>query len=183
MVYPDYMIDIETTGTAPDRTAMIQLAAVRFNFAERAVDTTSMFNRCLLVPAHRFWDQGTREWWGKQKKEVLRDIYSRMEDPKTVLEAFNEWVGPSQDVPRRFWAKPTHFDFSFMQSYFKDYDLHFPFHYRSAIDLNSFIRGVGGDPGAKPFENDFKGDAHNAIVDVLNQIDTLFKAVKHYETQ
>ena len=81
MSFYDVMVDLETTGTSPDETAMIQLAAVKFNLAEGTVDSTDMFNRCLSIPPKRFWDEGTRQWWGQQKREILLDIYARMEDP------------------------------------------------------------------------------------------------------
>jgi len=177
----DVMVDVETTGTQPEHTAMIQLAAVRFNLKARAIDTTSMFNRCLLIPAGRFWDEDTRQWWGQQKREVLQDIYSRMEDPAKVMRDFVEWVGHPGAEPLRFWAKPTTFDYSFVQSYCRQFDVMNPFHFRFATDMNSYIRGLAKDPSLPTFKTDFQGDAHNALFDVINQIDAVFKAEEHYQ--
>jgi len=175
------MVDIETTGTRPDRNAMIQLAAVRFNLEERTVDASDMFNRCLLIPPNRFWDESTRSWWGQQKRDILDDIYFRMEDPKTVMEAFSQWsLKAGSGEPLRFWAKPTTFDFSFVQSYLNDYEVYNPYHFRWAVDMNSFIRGLGASSKIESFYNEFQGDAHNAIFDVINQIDCVFKAKDHY---
>ena len=83
--YPDCMVDLETTGTSFDRTAIIQIAAVRFNFDTGEIDH-DMFDRCLWIPQNRHWDEDTRAWWGKQKREVLQDILFRGEDPRIVLE-------------------------------------------------------------------------------------------------
>jgi DNA polymerase III, alpha subunit (gram-positive type) len=176
----DIMVDIETTGLDINHSAMIQLAAVRFNLAERTVDTTSMFNKALLIPPGRFWDEGTREWWGRQKREVLSDIYSRMQDPKTVMEEFADWVGYCPAEPIRFWAKPISFDFPFVASYFNQFNIPNPFHYRWATDVNSFIRGIAQDASVETYRIEFQGDAHNALVDCVNQIKCVFEAVDHY---
>lgn len=179
--YYDYMCDVETTGTDPGNSAIIQLAAVRFNLDTREIDTTSMFNRCMFIPPRRYWEEGTRSWWSQQKREILADIYSRMEDPKTVLEDFSEWALESgSEQPLRFWGKPTHFDYAFVQNYLNQFGVYNPFHFRFATDLNSFIRGRANSSKVEQFKSDFQGDAHNALYDCINQIDNLFKAVDHY---
>lgn len=173
------MIDVETTGTSPDKTAIIQIAAVRFDLETRTVDSGDMFNRCLSIPPTRYWDEGTREWWGKQKRSILQEIYSRMEDPKTVMTDFSQWALSKQNGQKlHFWAKPTSFDFTFCQSYFNEFEVYNPFHFREAIDMNSFIRGLGRSSEKREVEVEFAGDAHNAIFDVLNQISVVFKSVE-----
>lgn len=178
--FNDVMVDVETTGLNYENTAVIQVAAVKFNLKERAVDSSSMFNRCLSIPPRRYWDEGTRHWWSEQKREVLQDIYSRMEDPKTVMEEFATWAGYSPSEPLRFWAKPAHFDYSFISSYFSQFEIPNPFHYRYVTDLNSYIRGLAKDPTVESFRVDFDGDAHNALYDVIHQIKTAFGAADAY---
>ncbi|WP_157385579.1 3'-5' exoribonuclease [Mesorhizobium sp. STM 4661] len=178
----DVMCDIETGGTRPDHAPILQIAAVKFNLAEKTVDTTSMFDRCLLIPPGRYWDESTRQWWGEQKRSILQDIYPRMEDPRTVMQAFADWAGYSPIQPLRFWAKPTSFDFSFVASYFTDFEIMNPFHFRFATDMNSYIRGMAGDSSLPTFKTDFVGDAHNAIYDTINQIDAVFKATEHFKS-
>ncbi len=182
----DVMVDIETTGVQPNRTAMIQLAAVRFNLAEQTVDSSDMFNKALFIPNTRFWQESTRDWWTQQKPTILNEIYMKMEEPAVVMQEFSDWAlnGGNSEEPLRFWAKPTSFDFSFVQSYLDDYGIYNPFHFRYATDMNSFIRGLANDSSVATFANpDFQGDAHNAIFDVINQIDTVFKAVNHYNAK
>lgn len=182
MDYNDIMVDVETTGLNSVDNAMIQLAAVRFNLKERAIDTSSMFNRCLHIPPRRYWDEGTRSWWGQQKRSILEEIYSKMEDPKTVMQDFANWVGYTPAVPNAFWAKPVTFDWGFVASYFSDFEISNPFHFRYACDANSYIRGMAYDPRVETFKVPFEGgDAHNALYDVINQINMLFKAQDHYE--
>src|SRR5262249_25652818 len=96
-----------------------------------------------------------------------------------VLKAFQEWANKGRapsDPPLRFWGKPTSFDYSFMQSYFRQYNLHFPFHYRYARDMNSYIAGMRGNPDHPEINVPFNGDIHNALHDVLHQIKCIFVA-------
>lgn len=170
--FPDAMIDIETTGTSPDRTAMIQVAGVRFNLYERTVDH-HFFNRSLLMPPHRFWDEGTRQWWNQQKRGVLQGIMDAAEDPRQVLQDFTDW-GAMGGGDATFWSKPTTFDFMFIQSYVKDYELAMPWSFRRANDMNSFLRALYFPNPIPPTDIEFGGDAHNALFDVLHQIKELF---------
>jgi DNA polymerase III alpha subunit (gram-positive type) len=176
MAFPDVMVDIETTGTSPDEAAIIQIAAVRFNLAEKTIDSADMFNRCLAIAPKRYWSEDTREWWMKQKRSVLLDILAQGESPATVMWDFAAWARAGEAV--HFWAKPISFDYTFCASYFNQFEVSNPFHFRNAIDMNSFVRGLGRSNVKPDVEVDFAGDAHNAIFDVLNQIAVLFKAVE-----
>lgn len=174
-MFTDIMVDIESTGTNPDRHAIIQIAAVKFNPETREVDP-AVFNRCLFIPPWRSWDEDTKHWWGKQM-DVLRRIQSRMEDPNVVMNDFQTWVGPSQDQPYRMWAKPIHFEFPFLSSYFKDFQVYNPFHYRVARDCRSYMDGLHRKtPGNFIEEKNipFEGDAHDALFDVFHQIKWVF---------
>ena len=172
----DVMVDIETTGTDPEHSAIIQIAAVRFNLETKEINSESMFNRCMWMPHGRYWAEDTRSWWNRQKPEVLAGIYERQEDPGTVMRAFHAWsIEKPVLAPLRFWAKPTSFDFTFVASYFKSFDLMNPYHFREATDLNSYLRGRGHQD-VNSFWKDVPpvGDAHNALHDVLYQIKGLF---------
>jgi len=172
----DYMIDVETTGTNPQDNAIIQIAAVRFNRHTKEIDHR-MFDRALHVPVGRYWSEDTRDWW-MGKPDVLRGILSRAEPADIVIKAFWDWVAEGSSIcPRVFWAKPTTFDYQFIASYFRQFGLMQPFHYREAVDLNSYLLGKG-------HENRFQywktiepvGDAHNALHDCLYQIRAVFNA-------
>jgi oligoribonuclease (3'-5' exoribonuclease) len=177
----DIMVDCETTGTDPDSNAMVQLSAVKFDLKTRSVTPfTQFFDRCLRMPKNRYMEEGCRtNFWGK-RPQIWNKIQGRAEDPQLVMKDFFEWVGFQNPGPVRFWAKPVTFDFNFVASYARQYDLMNPFHYRWAIDMNSFIRGMANDPSVESHYLPFQGEAHNAIVDVLNQIDQVFKAADKY---
>lgn len=172
--YPDVMCDTESTGLCPDRNGLIQIVAIRFNLAERTIGH-DFFNMCLTLPNHRFWDEDTRAWWLKNKRDILMRLLAQGQDPATVMRALRAWT-KSDDLT--FWGKPTHFDHSFVSSYFKDCNVANPFHYRKANDMNSFIRGryfpEPQEDHQWEWELPFDGPKHDALYDSLHQIKTLF---------
>lgn len=168
------MVDLETTGTHPEHSAIIQIAAVRFNPFHLTVDAECMFSRCLLVPDHRYWSEDTRRWWGQQKRETLQSIHARMEDPETVLRDFVAWV-PEQAT---FVSKPLSFDAPFVSSYLRDYELPNPFAYWKARDLRSLIQGLTWNSEFDERAIAFEGPQHDALFDVLHQIKLLFRAIQ-----
>ena len=176
VLYPDCMVDTETTGTRADRNGLLQISAVRFNLKTQAVDH-NFFDECLWIPPWRSWDEGTKTWWGTQKRDVLQSILSRAQDPAQVMDRFVAWAAPANSM--RMWAKPSHFDFNFIASYCTDFNLPVPFHYRNVTDMRSFIDALTFPN--EPFDQNsvvFDGDVHNALFDVLHQIKVLFEAVK-----
>lgn len=173
----DYMVDIETTGTIPDHAAIIQIAAVRFNRHTKEIDTSSFFDRALVMPSDRYWSESTREWW-MTMPNVIKPILARAEPPELVMQAFQDWVldGPGIE-PRAFWGKPITFDYMFLNSYFRKYGIENPFHFRECIDLNSYIAGRGHADRRKFWAGIEKvGDAHNALHDCFYQIRAVFNA-------
>lgn len=174
------MVDLETTGTRPDRHAIIQIAAVKFNLTTREVDQ-NFFNRCLFPAKHRSWSEDTRRWW-MQRPETLRGIMNRFECPRLVMNDFIEWCGIGQQY--RFWSKPASFDLPFIASYLNDYDLPDPFPYWEAMDLRSYLRGLAGGP-ERYIDPDlpFDGTQHDALFDVLHQIKILFHCADEADAQ
>lgn len=181
-MYPDVMVDLETTGTRPDRAGLLQIAAIKFNY-ETGEIAPEMFDRCMWVMPHRSWDESTRQWWGKNK-EVLKGLQVRAEDPFKVMADFAQFVGyATGDEPiRRLWAKPSHFEHPFLESHFHDAGIPNPFHYRYVIDVNSWIRGavhfdeqLYGELTNVPFE----GPAHNALFDALHQLQVVLRVREH----
>lgn len=173
----DYMIDLETTGTNAEETAIIQLAAVRFNRITKEIDH-KWFDRCMVVPPGRYWDEDTREWWLNTNPKLLAEILQRGEDTATVMKAFVDWVNAGSSIqPKVFWAKPLTFDFVFIASYLRQFGHFQPFSFREAVDLNSYLLGRGHEnrrefwKGIEPV-----GDAHNAINDCLYQIRAVINA-------
>lgn len=176
---PHYMIDIETTGTRPDRAAILQIAAVRFDPVARSIDHDGLFNMCLRMPGWRFWDDDTRRWWQAQNQDVFQRILFNAQDPRAVTHAFLHWVNADHAKidDRYFWAKNAAFDFMFLASYGTDYDTGMPFSYRNVNDMKAFIRGRCFPDDIPVIDQAPTDQAHDAIVDCIMQIDWLFKAL------
>lgn len=169
--FTDCMVDIETTGTMPDRSAILQIAAVKFNISTGAV-SDDVFDRCLTMPNWRFWQEDTKQWWGQQKRSVIENIFQRAERYNEVMDDFCLWASPPTSM--RFWSKPSHFDFNFISSYCSDTGNVNPFDFRQTMDLNSFLRGIYAPNPIPDLDIEFKGNKHNALHDTLHQIKVLY---------
>lgn len=170
-LFTDVMIDLETTGTCPDRNAIIQISGVKFNLEDRTI-SPDFFDMSLKIPSHRFWCEDTRKWWSKMP-DLYNKIVSTAQPHEVVLQALFDWLKPMNSLS--FWSKPTHFDFMFMASYFKDAGMDVPCHFRKANDLNTFVRAMYPKREVPDLGIKMDGEAHNAIDDVLFQIKYLFE--------
>lgn len=178
-----YMIDVETTGTNPQQTSMIQLAAVAFN-PDKGTISGDLFSRSLFEMPGRFWERGTQKFWD-DKKPILNRIQAGAIEPKTAMRDFFNWVlKHNQGAEPIFWSKPTTFDWCFVDEYFTRTDVSSPFSFRSVIDMRSWLRAKLGtlslDDIVK-FEKslEFQGDAHDARFDALHQVRIVMKAAGH----
>lgn len=181
MTFNNIMIDLETTGVNADRNGILQIAAYRFGLKRNEIDPKP-FNRCMSLPAWRSWNEDTRAWWTKDAtmKGIVTNLMKRAEAPSVVLNDFKDWLLESPDPV--MWAKPTHFEWQFLQSYFTDFGVMLPLHYRYATDMNSFIRGIHF-PNEVPdnMQAAMRGDAHDAAFDVLQQIETVWNHTEYAE--
>lgn len=171
----DIMIDVESTGTKPAYSGILQLAAIKFNIETQEIGET--FDRCPSLLPNRFWDEGTREFWSTMPA-VYSSFIARQEDAEEVFIDFSRWV--TKDAPSggyRFWAKPTTFDWTMLSSHFEQIGRPMPFHYRQARDLNTYIAACR-DRGAEHIDMSFiqAGQAHNALSDCVQQLKALFSA-------
>ena len=175
-VMTDVMVDIETTGTNPGHNAMIQVAAVQFNY--ETGDIGPVFNRCLAMAPYRYWDDSTRTWWGRQNKDVFNSLIDRMEAPEQVIRDLVTYG--TTDVPQgglRFWAKPVHFDYTFIASYCEQFGLPVPFNFRITRDLNTYMAAMAGGVNHQDMEHiQPPTNAHDALADCVHQLKLLFAA-------
>lgn len=175
MAMTDVMVDIETTGTNPAYSAIMQIAAIQFNYNTGEIGP--VFNRCLAMAPNRFWDDGTRTWWGKQNQTIFNSIVERMEDPGTVMRDFLAYA--TTDTPSdgfRLWAKPVIFEYPFLESYFKQFGLPMPFAYRYCRDLNTYMAAMAGGAEHVDMDHIEIPNAHDALSDVVGQLKMLFAA-------
>lgn len=173
------MVDIETTGTDPSHTSILQIACVAFNAETGDVSGDDMFNRCLRMPADRRWDEDTRAFWAKHKT-IYQGIVQRSEDPGVVVRDFSAWVRKLANHGNtiRLWAKPVSFEGPFLASYFERYGVINPFFHGEHMDVRSYIRGKLGIMDLRSWEKarPLDGVAHDAIYDALHQVKLVLEA-------
>lgn len=174
MLYPDVMIDIETTGTDPSHAAIIQIAAVKFDLQRHEV-CPDFFCVSLTVPNNKFWEQGTLDFWGRNR-EVYNSIMRNALPPKDVMESLSNWCLPVNNEYIHLWASPITFEYPMLQAYFQTFNVMNPFHYRRTYDMWSYICGLYNTTTPPKFDIQFEGKPHNAIDDVLHQLRVLFHA-------
>ena len=179
----DIMIDIETDGRNALKNSMVQIAGKKFNIHTGEIGE-DMFIANLKPLEGRVQDPDTMDWWSRQDVTIREGVFENPLDAGLVMNAFADWCYPQNTL--RFWGKPTHFDFVFVQSYFDELKIPNPFHYRMARDMNSYIAALYHPKMRPPDEqvpyNDV-GGAHNALSDVINQISELMAHEKHARTQ
>lgn len=179
-IMTDIMWDIETTGNPEtmgvDSIGIIQIGAIKFNYETQEIGP--VFDRCLALAPNRHWEESTREFWFVRNRAVLNTILARQEDPGHVMRDFQSFcVADAPEGGYRTWAKPISFDHAILTSYFRQFGLPTPGHYRLARDLNSFIAGRYGAAKHQKMEHvETSGDLHNALSDCVYQLKLLFAA-------
>jgi DNA polymerase III epsilon subunit-like protein len=166
------MCDIETTGVKPDRNHIIQICAVRFNLKTGEYDP-NLFEVCLNpnTASWRSQDPSTMTWWQDPERQPIYDsIIEKSLDSKIAIQAFAHWLGKERLV---FWGNRNGFDYMFLQSYFADCGVPFPFKFWDSKDLLSYTEGLcngANVPFIKKSSLEFVGQKHNAIDDTLHQL-------------
>ena len=178
-IYTDIMVDVETTGTNISTASIIQLSAVMFNLKEGVIG--SSFNNCLKMPEGSFWEPSTLNWWIRDPKRrvILDEICKNAEDPKEVINNFIRWNRVEGNVIH-FWSKPSHFDYTLLDKYFRMYGYTNPFKYWKARDMRSYLLGLVF-PEPLPELKLESDNAHNALADVKFQVEELIKYTKIYK--
>lgn len=175
------MCDIETTGTKPDRNHIIELAAVRFNLNTQEYDP-DLFHVCLdsNTASFRNYCPNTMAWWRDDNRAAIYDrIIAESLSSRVCIEAFATWLGTERLV---FWGNRNGFDFMFLQSYFSDFNVPFPFKFWDSKDILSYTEGLckgANIPFIRKNDLDFVGEKHNAKDDTLHQL----KYLLHVETK
>lgn len=175
------MCDIETTGVKPNRNHIIQICAVRFNLKTGEYDP-NLFEVCLNpnTASWRSQDPSTMAWWQDPERQPIYDsIIEKSLDSRLAIQAFAHWLGKELLV---FWGNRNGFDYMFLQSYFADCGVPFPFKFWDSKDLLSYTEGLcngANVPFIKKNSLEFVGRKHNAIDDTLHQL----KYLLHVETK
>ena len=148
-----FMVDVETLGVIPNKNPVLQIAAVMFDPDTFEPIGDSPTFECFLPLADqlklgRTPDEGTVKWWSEAKKvEVAKVVFAGVKEApplKTQLFAFSDWISEKCKIENGyaesvFWAKPTLFDYPFIDGLFLESGVPSPFHFRKVVDMSSYI--------------------------------------------
>lgn len=160
----DCFIDIETTGTNPNTSAMFQIGAVKFNLMTGEIGET--FKISLKMPKNRYWQEDTRRFWSS-RLSLFNEIVKDEVDTEEGFRKFIEWVN-KDTLNVRAWSKPLSFDLPFIASYCEQYNIANPFNHWEHRDLRSFMMAIYGENLPKLTMKDGLVE-HDALADALNE--------------
>ena len=187
--YNNFMIDLETTGVKPDINQIIEIAVVPFGMVGHYIEVADVDLHLKFKlndqQLHRKPNLATLKWWGKQNEQVQSEVFKHFQnysfDNRDVLMSLAEFIVSVTSGSTQMWAKPTAFDFMYLQSIFSDYQVPFPFKFQLAQDLKSFMSGINYAVGKSFSVDDFKpkniAGAHNSLLDCYYQLDWLKNAI------
>lgn len=172
------MIDIETMGNSSD-SAIVSIGAVKFDLISGEIG--EKFHQ--LVQLQSCLDNGlsvsgsTIEWWLKQSSEAKNSLFDETQERVTINEAlFNLsiFIKGNEDCSPFIWANSPSFDCAILKTAYKKCCLIFPWDFRKELDVRTMVYLK---PELKN-TNNFKGLAHNALDDCINQINYVCEIYK-----
>ena len=187
--FSNYMVDIETTGTRPDLNHIVEVAIVPFELIHTNVvispEEYHLKFKLNSDQKHRQYDPSTMTWWGKQNKQIADKVFSQFFNPEInnaqVLTQLAIFISHTTNGKARFWSKPNSFDYMFLQSLFKDFQIVFPFSYWNALDLSGFCSGLAylqqNTLDSKIYEPETRSLAHDSMGDCYFQLDWISNAL------
>jgi len=158
------MVDVESDGPVPGLYSMVSFGAV---IVEPELDRT------FYAELHPISDQWMAESLAVCK--FTREQTLEFEEPKPVLERFEQWIEQETRSRRIFISDNNGFDWGFINWYFWNFLGRNPFGYYSA-NLGSLYKGMVRNVFESPKE--LLGDVHythNALDDAVMNAQALLK--------
>lgn len=151
--YHHFMVDSETLGTLPNKHPVLQLALVEFDsisFTPTGNELNVFLPLVEQLNAGAVADPETVKWWNQPKNlksqtEVMAGVAAAGTMEEELMKVY-KWIetvcrpeGAKELGKTMFWAKPTAFDYAFIDGLYARFGVPSPFHYRNVIDMNSYI--------------------------------------------
>lgn len=130
------IFDVETSGTNPETSSIIQIGAVIFDKNGKLFDKY-YFNEYVKL----YTNEWSEEAYNIHKiDKTFLENYGK--DLETVLKLFEVWASPVwDDLKKRYWLAQwgSGFDTNMLREAYKKVNREYPFHYRS-FDIASIVR-------------------------------------------
>ena len=145
------MCDIETLGKGY-LPAIIQIAAVPFNFADNAnTDLTKYgtFNQYLSLKENKkvgfMPDQDTLEWWVQQSRDALDVLSCASNSKATAYEVFGDfgkWLYEIKKIDKslKIWGNGSLFDNRILLDAFRHLEMDVEWGYKDDMDMRTIMR-------------------------------------------
>jgi len=161
-----FMTDVETDGPIPHKYSMVCFGCVK---VDAKLDKTFYGE---TKPISEIWEPEALAISG-----FGRDQHLRFDDPKTVMQDFNDWVLTNSEGRPIFIADNNGFDWQFINYYFHYFLGKNPFGY-SSQNLGSLYKGM-----IKNTRKNFKhlrktNHDHNPVNDAIGNAEALLEMQK-----
>jgi DNA polymerase III alpha subunit (gram-positive type) len=155
------MVDVETDGPIPSDYSMICFGAV---IVDELLDKKFY---CQLRPVSELWIPERLKVSGFTREQTLQ-----FDDPKEVMQRFNNWVKVNSKDKPIFISDNNGFDWQFINYYFHHFLGENPFGH-SSTNLGSLYKGIVKDI-AQNFKHLRKTvHTHNPVDDVIGNAEAL----------
>jgi len=169
------MIDLETLSTRPDAT-IVTLGAIKFNphtVEEPHTGLYIRFNVDEQSDLGRHVDDGTLEWWSRQKQEIQDEAFGDHDrvNMDSLTKQLNKWcVGVDY-----LWCQGPLFDYAILQNLYKNIGKPCPWNYWQIRDSRTVFAMMPSDP-----RKAIQEQLHNALADCYYQAKCLQQTYKHF---
>lgn len=163
------MLDLETLGTTAD-SAIISIGAVRFDLESSEVDNDGFYASVSVdsnLELGRKISESTLIWWMGQDEDAKCVFTEPKQTLYAALQSLSDWFGGEDDY--LVWSNGASFDIPMLEHAYAQADMEVPWKFFNARCMRTYKNL----PGAAKFALPFKGVAHNALHDALNQAQSL----------
>lgn len=169
------MIDLETLGVKPN-SAILTVGAIKFNPFTDDEPHDGLYLRINVddqTEIGRTIDQGTLNWWAKQKASIRDEALGDEDrvDLSDFTKRLNKWcVGLDY-----LWAQGPMFDFGMLENLYEQLGQPVPWNFWQIRDSRTLFAMMPKDP-----RKAIQSDAHNALADSYYQAKCVQQTYKHF---
>lgn len=172
----DIVVDIETLGTDPNKSPIIQIAAVVV--ADTSINDNLRYDMCSEELDFKNVSERTLKWWLEENSLLLSDILrrGRGNTEKMVVTGFVEFLTFIQGMGEvHLWGKGPEFDNAFLKAKCEKYGLKWPLSFRQDRCIRT-VEQFHYELGLE--ELPFEGYKHDAISDAVDEARMLVQVRK-----
>ncbi len=163
------MVDIEADGPSPGDYSMVCFGAI---VVEPELSKT-FYGK--LKPISEKWDPEALKVSGFSREEALK-----FDDPKAVMESFDQWIAENSRGRPIFISDNNGFDWQFINWYFHHFLGKNPFGH-SSMNLGSLYKGIAKDT-SKNFKHLRKTKhTHNPADDAKGNAEAFLELIKMHD--